>query len=813
MRFYNWGIKPLKTKKQNTNPFRPMFMPIQKKRPIPKNPDRSLSYPQARKKYGPALSPFGNWDRDNHINMFDCRPFNPLMHRVPEEYKKRKVKIYAKEGQTWEDVWNRAEEFIPHAFKQRREDEYSEMMKNALFQRERTFEQVGELPFKDVVGIYKRGKVRLDVDQTRLVQHFILNFLKQVHPNKEFEFYDSNPSKVKVFDMETDKVYENRKISTYFPKKTPPHVRNLLSLLSPYTKVTIVITDDPAEVARKSAVVTAKDPYKLAYTSCETPARDLYDGDRTYPAHEGPYSDIGYGNAIAWFYLGHDIKNKCPIGRVMLRWGTTTGRWGDTKSIGIEYYPGRDDTPYSMDEYWYNERRARGFYGSISAETARALIGELQDILKEKGHYSHQIRTPYAYGGFSDLHFTSNAHIHYQPFKKQRAKSGRSSIYDVKWDYLRKDKLQKPFLHQFVLDKDSSIRREVATRSDLTESMKVKLAKDPMTDVKRKLLQNPTTLPREAIDYMYSDYDDSILTGLMYRSETPFRMKRGIIRKSSEYPIQLAGASGSALDKEMRELLLNHKNFQVRREFAKRDDLTSKEIDALLNDSSAYVLATIIGNPLVKLTPSQFDKFIKSRHRIVRMKMARLKYITDEQLLTLAKDSNADVRDQVLRRTNIPDKTLKYIMLHYPLSEIGYLLRHKSIPGYIIADFLERDDIDNDEMNYLFQNEYLAEPIKALVVEKYMRENNQVPGGLLTTYGKYKPVMETAMKILKKTKPDISTLHRIAEMKNIPRQYRHDAFAMVYEYGGSIAKIKLLRNPTVNREIKNIILQQRGGYY
>jgi len=807
MKFYDWGMKPQK-KMRFTNTFRPMSL-VPKRNPIPSRPNKNLSYPQARKKYGSALSPFGNWDKDMHINMFDCRPFNPLMHRVPEEYKDRKVKSYAKPGQTWSDVWDFVEDNIPHAFKKNREEEYSNMMKFALLDRERTFERAGDLPFKDVVGVYHRGKVRLDVDQTSLVQYYISRFLREVHPNKDFEFYEDDPSKVKVYDHERDMVYENRKVSGYFPKKTPPHIRNLLTLLAPYASVTIVITDDPGEVARKSAVVTSKDPYKLAYTSCETPARGLYDGGTTYGAHVGPYSDIRYGNAIAWFYMGKDIKNKCPVGRVMLRWGTKSGRWTDTKSIGIEYYPGRHQTPKDVDELWYRESRARGFYGSISAGLARALIGELQDILKEKGHYSHTIRTPYEYEGFSDLTFGSDRYITYTPIQRQRAQRS-TDIRDIKWNYLQKDKLQKPFMYQFATDPDSAVRKELARRRDIDEPIKIKLAQDENIGVKLALLENPTTIPREAIDYMYSEGGETLLSNLMYRSETPFKMKRGIISRSTHHAVRLAQAGGESLDPETRQILLHHRNFKVRREFAKRQDLTDNEIQELLNDSSAYVLQNIIGNKLVKLTPEQFKKFIKSRHRMVKMKMARLKYISDEDLLELAKDSDDDVRDQVLRRTNIPPKTLEYILMNYPPYDLSYILRTKFIPRELIQKVIQRDNIS---LNDLFANENIPEDAKAIVVEKYMVDNNKVPYGLITDFGKYRNVMDVAMKILKSSnRPDMMTLNRIAQMRNIPREYRHDAFAMVYEYGNRDTKKYLLNNPTVNKEIKKIIMQG-GGYY
>jgi len=370
-----WGIKSFRKSKSSMYSlgFKPQFRDtVPKFVPIPKRPNKNLTYAQGRGMFGNALSPFGNWDKDQHINMFDCRPFDPKRHKVPTEHKKRKVPGYLKPNRTWEDVWSEAEQDMPHAFKREQERQYSNWLANALTTREKTYKKV-DTPFKDVVGIYKLDKVVLDRNQTLLAQQYVMEFLRCTQPDKHFEFYLEEPSKVKVTDLNTAEVREGVKVSRYFPKNTPPHIMNLLTLLTPYTNLTIVISDDPVDVMKKSSIVTQTDReggWKLAWDSCETLGRSVI-GKSEYGNEVGSFSDIKYGNAIAWFYLGKKQPGKdFPNGRVMLRWGTRTGEWEGDTDIGIEYTA--------------DSSNPAGFYG-MSGRSARGMVGELQKILKSKG--------------------------------------------------------------------------------------------------------------------------------------------------------------------------------------------------------------------------------------------------------------------------------------------------------------------------------------------------------------------------------------------------------------------------------------------
>ncbi len=161
-----------------------------RKRAPPKKPNKNLTYPQARGYY--SLSPYGNWDKDKVLNINDCRPFDFSRHAVPEEHKKKKVQIYSKRGPeqpTFKSVFADAEKKLPQMFKGRDEEDCSNLLTDALLKRE----ELGETPFKDVVGVYTI-EVQMDPAQTQLVhdtlattllEHFrtnILNFLKQHQP-------------------------------------------------------------------------------------------------------------------------------------------------------------------------------------------------------------------------------------------------------------------------------------------------------------------------------------------------------------------------------------------------------------------------------------------------------------------------------------------------------------------------------------------------------------------------------------------------------------------------------------------------------
>lgn len=795
--------------------FKPTFQinTTSKFAPIPKRPNKDLTYAQGRNMYGTALAPFGNWDKDKHLNMFDCRPFDPTRHKVPEEHKKRKVPSYFNPNRTWEQVWEDAERDLPHAFKRSQERKYSDYLANALMQRERTYKKV-ETPFKDLVGTYKLDKVVLDRNQTVLAQQYVKDFLACVHPDKHFDFYPEEPSKVKVTDLNTGEVRENIKISRYFPKKTPPHIRNLLTLLTPYAKLTIVISDYPVDVMKKSSVVTStdKDPggWNLAWDSCETLARSEM-GLSDYGYEVGSFSDIKYGNAIAWFYLGNKTPGKdYPNGRVMLRWGTTTGTWEGTPDIGIEYTP--------------NSSNPGGFYG-MSGRSARGLIGELQQILREKGYDSHPVSTPYEYRGYSDVKGGSGR-LSYRPFERQRASI--KSLRDIKYSMTQTKKLPKPFAHQLALDTDTDIRKYLAGRvtkpydrhtwdPHLPKQVLMRLSKDTSTSVRRRIPKATFDLPPEVARTLARDKDPEVVRRLSQRSDIPDDVRQEMIGNSPELAVEIAKQSN--LTDKVRDVLIHHNDYMVRAQFASRTDLTEEEMFIIANDESAHVKLSFIKEQ--KLPRELWEKFCRDEDADVRQKMARLKQLPPDLMMTLAKDPDVNVRLVIAGRKNIPNDVLLYMIHNDPdESVIRRIAQRGDLTGENASDDVLSALIDvGSRGNYgvlraLQTNEYVSDATRERLTLLMVKDDNATTDLIeyAVTYWYSSPSVMLAVLNWLKDHPDANTVKDLlAKNEVLPKTVRHKVFAFLYEIGDRRTHRLLLGNSTVNDEVKKLI--KSGGTY
>ena len=142
---------------------------------------------------------------------------------------------------------------------------------------------------------------------------------------------------------------------------------------------TIVITNEPVSVATKS---TGR-PW--ATSSCE---------DMNACHYEGPFSDIEWGNCIAYVFNGDKLPEGFPEtydatlqGRTLLRWGLN--REGVVK-VGLErrLYPSRP---------------------RFGSQMAQAIIM----ILNDNNVLAKKITTPYAYRGWGDTQGGSNRKLTY----------------------------------------------------------------------------------------------------------------------------------------------------------------------------------------------------------------------------------------------------------------------------------------------------------------------------------------------------------------------------------------------------------------
>jgi len=441
-----WGVQPVRRKSRpmfNTQPvkIRPAFRPLT---PLPKQPNKNLSYPQARQRYGLALSPFGNWDRDKHINMFDCRPFDPLRHKVPEEYKDEPVHSFARVSafrktfpkfDTMGTVFAEAERQMPDHFKSGGtvEKYYSDRLADALLRRKR----VQETPFAKIVGVHTINPAKFDTtaknELAALIQNYLKDELRQAKPEYLIHFnYPKEPMMVDV-EMVLEKpgqppryvVTKHKNILKLF-NKPPPHIRELTTLFNPNPeKVRILISDYPTDVMRKST--------NVPWNSCQTFSTSWNEsaGKLQSPGAQQHYvwDDVANKNAIAWIYLDDKIPGKdTPSGRIFLRWGETRA---GTPNIGLnpEIYP-----------------------TSLGGVTHNIV----KSYLQSKGYATHNLTTPYQIG--------SKTFSYTPELKSVTPKDYRLTLSK------QQDKIPNRLVQRLIYDKkaDSSVLSNLKSRDDLT---------------------------------------------------------------------------------------------------------------------------------------------------------------------------------------------------------------------------------------------------------------------------------------------------------------------------------------------------------
>jgi len=399
-----WNVKPLKKKtKQSNAAFKPMkvkTIPIvkQKRKPLPKRPNKNLSYPQAKMMFGKSLAPFGNWDKDAHLNMFDCRPFDRTRHAVPEEYAEYPVYSYVEPRETtFRRVFADAERMLPEQFKGPSEDTYSELLTNALLERLDT----GDVrPFEEICGTYEIPQERVPAKRayTQMIHDYINEYLQTAYPEYIFHYNYEKPNEVDVEIYTKDKrtgkpvvkKLRNKKLGKYLDKepKAPQAIRDLNKLYTTSKGVTIYITDYPVDVMSKSSGVK-----KLGKGSCETMPKEINVNDPYSATWIGNFDDISYRNAIAFFYLGDkNPKFDKPTARVMIRWGVYKGK--------VDIMMEKRIYPTNLSKFYLNF---------------------VKEIIQNKGYGKYKITTPYKYRGYGDVNITemgtiSNRHITYRPF-------------------------------------------------------------------------------------------------------------------------------------------------------------------------------------------------------------------------------------------------------------------------------------------------------------------------------------------------------------------------------------------------------------
>jgi hypothetical protein len=851
-----WSIKPIKLQKKPLGTFKvPNFTTLKpvetfsltpKKINTPQNvKKKDMSYAQAKRAF-PRLSPFGDYDKDFRVNMYDCRPFNPLMHKVPEGYEDRVVPSYARPNVTWKALWEEAERKLPHIFTtgDSVEEENSLKLKDALLKREETLKKFKEsqggkdLPFKDLVGIYRCGTVEVDRVQTQLTQHLLLKFLKTCHPTKNFSFdYDDEPKIVTVTDYATGET-SRANVSQYLPQKnqTPPHIQNLLTLFSPTTNVTIQITDYPIDILQKSTVVSTAEKKgrgvkygveDLDWKSCETKGREQL-GLAGFDASGGCECDIEFNNAIAWFYLGDKQPGKdFPQGRVMLRWGTTTGDWKGTPDVGIEFFPGSKEISREDYPHWaFDPDKKRGFYG-INPSVTGALIGELQQVLWDKGYNSHVISAPYTYTGFCDTVYGHHVTPWYKKIPKQKAEKSRLDIKDTYKEILERPKMPSGFQYHFLNSKVGEDRWNIASRREARPDIVSMLSTDYSENVRRRVVDRSPSwgpLPPRAQKQFLKDNSDDIRYRYGIREDTSEEHKIEVIKTTPQFAVACAEWNQTnyytslKCTPKIREALIHSKFPEVQRAMTKRDDLNNDEINILAQSEQKLTRADLVRSYHDKMEDTTFKVLASDTDAEVREAVASSKTIEKypELLEELARSGDELTQKAILlNHSNIKSNIYEILVGRGNKDVISLVMESPDIPDALFKKILSGIPADAlDKVRLLDTMSRPSSKIKRrLIARRYLTDPQLISSvGLESIARDWTDdpiILKEVIKYLEDNQSNenstLGIMDNLALSNNLPEHMRNDVFAYLIANGDEGVKKNLLRNNTVPEIIKSTL--------
>lgn len=643
-----WNVKPKWLLKQKPIEVKTINV-VKHRKPLPRNPDKNLSYPKARTKFGTSLSPLGNWDKDKHINMFDCRPFNPLRHKVPEELKDHPVYSYAKPKKTtFAKVFADAERFLPKQFKGPSENEYSKILSNALLKRLHTGDVI---PLKDVVGTYVIPPERVPSAKahTKMLHDYINEYLMSVYPDRVFRFNYSNPAYVDVEIYTKDertgkdivKIVKNRKLGSYLVN-APSQVKDLNTLYTTNKGVTIVITDYPVDVLRKATGV--------GWKTCETFPEHITSKTGSWT---GPFSDVANRNALAFFYLGDREPGKDkPTARVMLRWGECEGKVDLTMEKRIY--------PTTLSDFYLNFVR---------------------EILLNKGYGKHKIRTPYPYTGYADVLFTkagsvTDKHITYDPITdwefKEPEGATEKDIIRVKEGIISRRKLPLPLESQFAKPSEvESIREQLAQRIPQKEPVKrtgirratiAHLARDPSVKVRKALIEYQPVIEDSSLQRLASGSPLTVQKKILERKG----ISEKIVRQLSENPelyVEIAKRSDAPRDILKKITFMSgssHNLLNAKKEIAKRPNLPQDWIVALSETGDTNVLRELAKHNQ-KFPEPVIKKMLEQDSSDIEQALALNPFLPAWAAQKLLVSPDWEVQRNIILTYGLPEKLLIYL--------------------------------------------------------------------------------------------------------------------------------------------------------
>ena len=692
-----------------------------RKKAPPRKPNKNLTYPQARGYY--SLSPYGNWDKDKVLNINDCRPFDFTRHAVPEEHKKKKVQIYSKRGPeqpTFKSVFADAEKRLPQMFKGSDEHKCSTLLSSALLERE----QVGETPFKDVVGIYTID-VQMDPAQAQLVQRYLGDYLIRAFPDQHFEFSKKTPTKVVVTDLDSDNVKKRAQmmvdgmgrktgrnlvvrrlksgsfvvvdvdtketIRKFVPKSeeknvanylrdAPKNIKDLLTLLNPGSKVKVWITDHPVDVLMKTE--------GQSWTSCERWGGQL---------ESGPFGDVKAKNAVAYYYFGNKVPGKDKAsGRIMLRWGKTPG---GRKGIGIE----KDVYPYS---------KSSAEEGKYNMHIGLALRQGLQDLLQSMGYSKGTVRVKGNMGFYSDLAGGSSTDITYYPYERRKAE--KIDIHKYKQQISEKKDLPEPFVEQLAFETSPTIRKRIARQTKLSRPHIHRFAKDTADEVRYEIAaRKPLPYP-DVVKTLSKDTHAPIRAALIEKVDIEageeLKLSKEVIRNilsDADAAYQLA-SSGKKQHPDVLMILTKHRNETVRKAVAGRDNLPPDIVNILRRDKSPTVLSKIFDRhgirdvdvkELVKRNDSEINDILVYYYK---------GQFPEPLLLNIIKSGNSSTQQQIAAKgQQLSPKIVRALLDTDREIVLQQLATRKDLPASVYEE-LAGSGFEEVQYQLLFENDMIA---------------------------------------------------------------------------------------------------------
>jgi len=684
-----WNVKPLKLS-SSMKPIKAKSMfniarPVKfstfglTETPVPRKPNKNLSYPQAKMRYS-GLSPFGDWDRDGRVNIFDCRPFDFYRHKVPKEHSAREVKTYARPGATFYDIFRDAEEQLPRLYNQSKaeknnflghfgsrygsrkhenwEDEYSDRLTDALMGRE----SVHSSPVQDIVGTYTID-IPLHPGKIMGIFEYLDETLSRIYPNKEFIFSLEDPTAAKVIDYEIPigqpgresrqrlgrifseleddiktleklgKLYEQSKAypktlkqvgfhrpdeldiskltSVDFLKRNLKHMRGLMNELQSRGKAYIVISDYPVDILRKSS--------NQGWRSCErlTP----WEGDN-HPfdlKHEkcpncsewgrgqfeaGPFSDIKNWHAVAYYYLGGKKPGKGvrPSGRTMIRWGYN--QYTEEPDIAIE------GTIYPLNA-------GDGLGAGRDRELAAFLLYKLQEILQKKGYSKGdniEAEIGEAYSDTGKDRYDGRVLYETGIFRKPSV-NPTQTVHDWKKSFAS-GAPEASFIPFLSTESEPGIIKGISRHKRLPKGRIGAYSRHPEEKIRYEITQRTEKLEPEVQERLIKDPVSTVRTGILsYRKYAPdvgeeIDIYRDIPEEKRKEILSNANVASNILHRknipeDILNLLVGHKDYTIRKQFANKQDISLNYIKILLKDDNPEVLSALIDQHNEKIKKSK----------------------------------------------------------------------------------------------------------------------------------------------------------------------------------------------------------------